>query len=165
MGAFPDGMRGPRKRGMDDAIRQFANTGRPLLGICLGMQMLAKTSDEFGEHRGLNIMPGKVSAIPSKNIECVGLKIPYVGWSTLDRPNQVSSEGTVLAQLTSEQAVYFVHSYHFKPGSEANILATYQYGGHDIIAALVKENVIGLQFHPEKSGEVGLRIISNFLQS
>lgn len=164
VGAFADGILGLRERGLDVAIREFANSKRPLLGICLGMQIFATMSEEFGEHTGLGLIPGMVRAIPSVDIIGFPLKIPFVGWSSLDRPDRVHWKGTVLGQMTSEQSVYLVHSFHFVPVSQSNLLATYQYGGHNITAAIVKENIIGLQFHPEKSGEVGLSVLSKFLQ-
>ncbi len=164
VGAFADGMRGLRERGLDSAIREFAKSGRPLMGICLGMQLFATKSDEFGEHTGLDLIPGKVNAIPPKGVEGEHLKIPNVGWSTLDQPAHICWEKTVLRALTREQSVYLVHSFHFKPDSQNNVLATYQYGGNNITAAIVEGNIIGLQFHPEKSGEVGLTILSQYLQ-
>lgn len=164
VGAFGDGMRGLRDRGLDQAICEFANSGRPLLGICLGMQMLATTSEEFGEHAGLNLIPGRVSPIPSKDFDGISLKTPFIGWSHLNCPPDVNWEGGVLESISGKQAVYLVHSFQFTPDSQGNMLGTYQYGGHDVTAAVFKDNIVGLQFHPEKSGKIGLRILSNFLR-
>lgn len=164
VGAFADGMRGLRSRRLDQAICQFANSGRPLLGICLGMQMLATTSEEFGEHTGLNLIPGRVSPIPSKDLDGIGLKAPFIGWSHLDCPPNVHWEGGILESLNRKQAVFLVHSFQFTPDSQSNMLGTYQYGGHAVTAAVVKDNIVGLQFHPEKSGKIGLGILSNFLK-
>lgn len=164
VGAFADGMRGLRDHGLDQAICEFANSGRPLLGICLGMQMLATASEEFGEHTGLNLIPGRVTPIPSKGLDGSNLKIPFVGWSSLDCQPDAHLEGGILESLTAKQAVYLVHSFQFLPANQGNILGTYQYGGYDVTAAIVKKNIIGLQFHPEKSGKIGLSILSNFLK-
>lgn len=164
VGAFADGMRGLRDRGLDQAICEFVSSGRPLLGICLGMQMLATSSEEFGRHAGLNLIPGKVSPIPSKNLNGTTLKLPVIGWSHLDCPPDVNWEGTCLGSVTKNQEVYLVHSFQFTPDSRGDIFGTYQYGGHNITAAVVKGNIVGLQFHPEKSGRTGLNIISGFLK-
>ena len=164
VGAFADGMRGLLERRLDRAICEFANSGRPLLGICLGMQMLATTSEEFGEHAGLNLIPGRVSPIPSKDLEGIGLKTPFIGWSHLDCPPDVHWEGGVLESITEKQAVYLVHSFQFTPDNQSNMLGTYQYGGHNVTAAVIKDNIVGLQFHPEKSGKIGLSILSSFLK-
>jgi len=164
VGAFADGMRGLRDRRLDQAICEFANSGRPLLGICLGMQMLATTSEEFGEHAGLNLIPGRVSSIPSEDIDGFGLKIPFIGWSHLDCPPDIRWDESILKSLSGRQAVYLVHSFKFTPDSQNNILGTYQYGGHNITAAIIKDNITGLQFHPEKSGKIGLNIISDFIK-
>ncbi len=163
VGAFADGMRGLLDRGLDQAICQFANSGRPLLGICLGMQILATTSEEFGEHAGLNLIPGRVSPMPPKDLDGISLKIPFIGWSHLSCPPDVNWKGSVLESISGKQSVYLVHSFEFTPDSQSNILGTYQYGGHNVTAAVVKDNIVGLQFHPEKSGKTGLRILSNFL--
>lgn len=165
VGAFADGMLGLRTHGLDRALQEFARSGRPLLGICLGMQLLATTSEEFGEHRGLDLIPGHVCAIPKHNANGGTRKIPYVGWSPLERPAHAAWQDSVLASISKEQSIYLVHSFHFTPENQADLLATYPYSGLDIAAAVAKDNITGLQFHPEKSGAVGLSILSNFLQA
>jgi glutamine amidotransferase len=164
VGAFADGMRGLKDGGLDQAVSEFANSGRPLLGICLGMQMLATTSEEFGQHNGLNLIPGIIIPIASKNLDCNNLKIPVIGWSHLDCQSNVHFEGSILEPLIRKQAVYFIHSFQFIPDNQDNLLGSYQYGVHNITGAVGKDNIIGLQFHPEKSGKVGLNILSNFLK-
>jgi len=164
VGAFADGMRGLIERGLDKAVVEFAGSGKPLLGICLGMQMLASVSEEFGEHKGLDIIPGRVAPIPKTTLEGKPHKIPHIGWSGLLLPDGLSSwQGTVLEELASGDAVYLVHSYAVQPADEAHRLADCDYGGRRISAAIRKGNVHGLQFHPEKSGSIGLHIIRNFL--
>jgi glutamine amidotransferase len=164
VGAFADGIKGLQERGLDHALREFAETGRPLLGICLGMQLLATYSNEFGVHLGLNLIPGKVIPIPVIDTEGLPLKAPYIGWSTLVNPYQSQWGKSMLAGLTNNQFVYLVHSFQFKPDHQDDILATFQYGGHEITAAVKRGSITGVQFHPEKSGKVGLSIISEFLR-
>ncbi|RKQ58708.1 glutamine amidotransferase [Vogesella indigofera] len=164
VGAFADGMRGLQERGLDQAIREFAASGRPLLGICLGMQLFATTSMEFGNHAGLNLIPGQVHAIPAASRDGTALKIPFIGWSPLQQPTHANWDESVLASLAQQQSIYLVHSFHYTPDKQSHTLATYQYGGHDIIAAIKKDNITGLQFHPEKSGKVGLAILSAYLK-
>lgn len=163
VGAFADGMKGLCERGLDSALRDFADSGRPLLGICLGMQLLATSSEEFGEHAGLNLIPGKVKAIPTAGVDGMPLKIPYIGWSPLNCPISASWDGSLIGSVKEDECVYLVHSFCFDPSITADLLATYQYGGFNITAAIAKNNITGLQFHPEKSGRVGLSILSRFL--
>ncbi|MGM8060721.1 imidazole glycerol phosphate synthase subunit HisH [Vogesella indigofera] len=164
VGAFADGMRGLQEHGLDQAICEFAVSGRPLLGICLGMQLLASSSMEFGNHNGLNLIPGQVDAIPAADQDGAAFKIPVIGWHPLQQPAHANWHESILASLTPEQSIYLVHSFHYTPDSQSHLLATYQYGGHDIIAAIKKDNITGLQFHPEKSGNVGLKILADYLK-
>ncbi|MGE0581165.1 MAG: imidazole glycerol phosphate synthase subunit HisH [Steroidobacteraceae bacterium] len=162
VGAFCDGMKGLRERGLTESICRYAESGRPLLGICLGMQMLATVSEEFGRHAGLNLIPGKVVAIPREGADGRQLKVPFIGWSSLvDARSTFSS--SYLKDMDEDSSVYLVHSFHVVPDDEGNVLARYRYGKHEITAAIKRGNVTGLQFHPEKSGDVGLRIMANFL--
>lgn len=164
VGAFADGMRGLIERGLDKVVVEFANTGKPLLGICLGMQMLTSVSEEFGEHKGLDIIPGRVVPIPKITIEGKPHKIPHIGWSGLLRPNGLSGwQGSILEGLIPGDAVYLVHSFAVQPDNGAHRLADCDYNGQVISAAIRKGNVYGAQFHPEKSGIIGLGIIRNFL--
>lgn len=162
VGAFGDGMQGLREKNLDRAICEFSESGKPLLGICLGMQLLSTLGTEFGEHKGLGLIPGKVDAIPLVSEDGLSLKAPYIGWSSLNCPNNIDWGASVLADLTQEQSVYLVHSNHVIPDNPNDVLATYQYGGRKITAAVTKNNITGLQFHPEKSGEVGLKILRRF---
>lgn len=165
VGAFQDGMSGLRERGLIDAVRAFADTGRPLLGICLGMQMLLTKSEEFGEHAGLGIIPGRVVAIPATTANGEPHKIPFVGWCELERPAAAEWSGTVLEDLRPGAAVYLVHSYGAVPDEAGHRLADYDYDGRSISAAIRAGNVSGCQFHPEMSGTVGLSVLARFLHS
>jgi len=166
VGAFSDGMRGLEERGLDKVVLEFARSGKPLLGICLGMQMLASVSEEFGEHKGLDIIPGRVMAIPRTTIDGVPHKIPHIGWSKLLQPAGLSGwQGSILEKLAPGDSVYLVHSFDVRPESESHRLADCDYNGRVISSAIRLKNVSGTQFHPEKSGQIGLKIISSFLNS
>jgi glutamine amidotransferase len=164
VGAFADGVRELHARGLDGAIREFARSGKPMLGICLGMQMLLSASEEFGEHEGLDIVPGRVRAIPPTTTQGKAHKIPHIGWSALELPADFASwRGTILEGINPGTTVYFVHSFTAVPAAAGHRLADCHYGGRLISAAVRHEAVSGCQFHPEKSGETGLRILQNFL--
>lgn len=164
VGAFADGMRGLSDRGLDKGIRSYADSGRPLLGICLGMQMLSNVSEEFGEHQGLCIIPGRVTSISGIDHQGNPYKVPHVGWADLQsKIYETAWKGTILDGLHPGDAVYLTHSFEVKPDNPTHLLAYCNYGGKEITAAISKENIYGVQFHPEKSGPVGLKIINNFI--
>jgi glutamine amidotransferase len=158
VGAFGEGMAGLARRGQIEAVRAFAASGRPFLGICLGAQLLMDESEEFGTHRGLGIIPGKVVLIP-----CEGVKVPHVGWQKIRPPRDDAWKGTLLAATPLCTWAYFVHSYHCMPDDAADLCALAIYGGHPIAAAVSRNNVTGVQFHPEKSGKCGLTMLETFL--
>jgi len=159
VGAFGAGMQKIRALHLQAVIAAFVASGRPVLGICLGMQMLATASQEFGEHEGLNLIPGQVQALPSPTSG--SYKIPFVGWTEI-HCNQ-GAAGTLLDTTREGDCVYLVHSYHFVPDDPCACLATTRYGDRDVVVAVRARNVLGLQFHPEKSGEVGLRMLERFI--
>jgi glutamine amidotransferase len=144
VGAFADGMKGLAQRGLVEPLRGFAQSGRPLLGLCLGMQLLFEESSEFGLHAGLGLVPGKVVAIAHEP----GLKIPHIGWAKLQR---------------SGDTVYFVHSFVAQPSDPSVVSDTVSFGSQQLCAAIAKNNVLGYQFHPEKSGEAGLCMLKAFV--
>jgi glutamine amidotransferase len=164
VGAFKDGMAGLRERSLVDPIKSHATSGRPFLGICLGMQMMLETSEEFGEHAGLGLIPGKVTAIPSAGPNGASRKIPHVGWNRLLFPeNKTSWHDTILEGLAPGQtSVYFVHSFFVQPARAADRLADCVYDGCSMAAAIGFDRLYGCQFHPEKSGEAGLKMLINF---
>lgn len=162
VGAFEDGMKGLRERGLVKHIIAAVRAGKPLLGICLGMQLLATTSEEFGVHSGLGLIPGVVKPIPRMSIDGDVLKVPFIGWSPLVLNKNNPVEESCLANLRGN-AVYLVHSYELVPNESTHLLASYSVGGHMITAAVRHGNVTGVQFHPEKSGTVGLQIMSEFI--
>jgi len=165
VGAFSNGMQGLRERGLIDPLRAYAASGRPLLGICLGMQMLLTASEEFGEHEGLGLIPGRVLPVAAKNGQDISLKVPHIGWSGLKMPPlRPTWDGTILEEVSVGSSVYFVHSFMVVPTHEEHRLADTMYGDCRISAAIQMGNVTGCQFHPEKSAAVGLHVIKNFLE-
>lgn len=162
VGAFEEGISGLASRGFIEPIISLARSGKPLLGICLGMQLLATNSLEYGVHPGLSLIPGSVDMIPSKDPSGAPIKVPFIGWAQLQLKSPAA--GSCLTE-TSGEAVYLVHSFHFTPDSESDLAGTYNYSGVDITAAVRRENITGVQFHPEKSGPVGIAILKNFINS
>jgi glutamine amidotransferase len=164
VGAFGDCVAELRRRSLVEPVAAVLRSGRPCLGICVGMQMLLDGSEEFGAHDGLGIIPGRVSAIPRNGADSAAHKVPFVGWANLRRPVGADWTGTILDGLDGGAAVYFVHSFAAHPEDPARRLADYDYDGLNVCAAVRSGAVYGCQFHPEKSGPVGLRIISNFMR-
>lgn len=151
VGAFADAMDGLRQGGWVEPVRKFARSGAPFLGICLGMQLLFEIGEEYGEHQGLGLLPGRVVKFPA------GRKIPHMGWNTLRQEKQ----DPLLAGIPDEAYFYFVHSYYAVPGCAADIIGTTDYGVR--FPALVgRDKVWGAQFHPEKSSPWGLTLLNNF---
>ena len=156
VGAFGDAAEKLRKTGMDQIVLEQAAAGKSLLGICLGMQLLFEKSYEFGEHHGLSLLKGNVVPMEG-NIPC-GLKIPQMGWNALIRKR----DHFLLEGIEAGDCVYFVHSFYAADCDEC-LIATAEYG-KELTAVVAKDNVMGCQFHPEKSGKVGLRILKNFCE-
>ena len=164
VGSFADGMAELRDRGLVEAVAESAGAGTPLLGICLGMQMLLEESEEFGSSEGLGLLAGRVTSVPSTTPSGKSAKIPHIGWSPLQAPSGVCRwDGTILENVDPGDFVYFVHSYMADPADPDQRLADSDYGGIAITAVVESGNVFGCQFHPEKSGEVGLEILRAFL--
>jgi len=156
VGAFGDAAKKLRQTGLDAVIREVAARGTPVMGICLGMQLLLDVSFEFGEHRGLGLIPGEVR--PISEVIPADLKIPHIGWNALDvrRPHPGRKP------VEPGDCVYFVHSY-YGARCDQSVLATAEYGA-PLTAAVARGNVCGCQFHPEKSGDVGLGILKSFCE-
>ena len=164
VGAFSNGMEGLQKHGLVEPLLRFAASGKPMLGICLGMQMLMEESDEFGTTRGLGVIPGRVEAIPDTDHNGVSHKIPHVGWGPLNVPSESCVWGkTILHATQPGEHVYFVHSFAAHPKNLEHRLADTLYNGRVITAAVRNGNVFGTQFHPEKSGGVGLSVLKSFI--
>ena len=155
VGAFGDAMANLKKFGLDKVIYEVVEKGTPFLGICLGLQLLFERSDETPGVEGLGILKGEILRIPDKD----DLKIPHMGWNSLHLQNQ----GRLFMGLSEQSYVYFVHSYYLKAEDEQIVKATTDYSVN-IHASLEKDNVFACQFHPEKSSDVGLKILKNFVE-
>jgi imidazole glycerol-phosphate synthase subunit HisH len=165
VGAFAGGMAEMRQRGFDDLVLRFAQSGQPFLGICVGAQMLFEVGEEFGEHKGLGLIPGRVQPVSAVNPGGVRHRIPHIGWSALVRPEARATWAmTPLSEFPLGEAVYFVHSFAPVPSDESHRLADTYYDGVRICAAVGRDNVWGCQFHPERSGERGLAVLKSFLE-
>ncbi len=158
VGAFGDCMKNFESSGLMPAVLKAVKDGKPLLGICVGEQIMFEGSEESPGVKGLGIFKGMV-----RKINAPGLKIPHMGWNSLENMHTQQIDIDIFKNLKTEPYVYFVHSYQAKPQDESVILATSDYG-ETITAAVGKGNVIATQFHPEKSGEIGLTIIKNFVK-
>lgn len=156
VGAFGEGMENLKKLGIIEALEEeVIKNNKPFLGICLGMQLLAKDSEEFGFHKGLGWIDGSVKKLePGSNF-----KIPHVGWNEI---KIIDEACPIFSGITQKSAFYFVHSFHFIPERKENIKAVCDYG-QEFVAAIQKENIFATQFHPEKSQMPGLKILENFL--
>ncbi len=166
VGAFASGMNELRARGMDEAVKCIANQGRPVLGICLGMQMLFDSSIEYGRHQGLGLIPGSVVPIPTNSVGMGGRKIPHIGWNSLCYPTHGDSwKNSCLNRAPEGSFFYFVHSFMVVPVNSSHILAQCIYADLPVNAAIKKDNITGLQFHPERSGPMGLEILREFMDT
>lgn len=153
VGAFGDAMQNLRQFGLVDVIKEAIALKKPFLGICLGLQLLFERSDESDGVEGLGVLEGEILRIPN----CEGLKIPHMGWNSLD----IKEGATLFKGLEEHPYVYFVHSYYLRAKNEADVAATTFYSTQ-IHASVEHENVFACQFHPEKSGKIGLQILKNF---
>jgi len=157
VGAFGDAMEHLRERNMIDAIREFAASSKPMIGICLGMQLLFESSEEFGEHEGLGLIKGHVKAFDSSKFS-EPLKVPHMGWNRM-----FTSQHPLFDGLDENHYLYFVHTYHVICSDEKDIIGTTDYG-YKFTSAVAHKNITGIQPHPEKSHENGLKILENFIK-
>ncbi|MDD6334608.1 MAG: imidazole glycerol phosphate synthase subunit HisH [Clostridia bacterium] len=153
VGSFGDAMNNLDRFGLVDTIKNVTAKGTPFLGICLGLQLLFKESEETPGAEGLDILPGRIFKIPAKE----GYKIPHMGWNSLD----IREGAKLFKGIKNDPYVYFVHSYYLKADDEAIVAASTEYTTH-IHASVERDNVFACQFHPEKSSEIGLKILKNF---
>ncbi|MEZ0299026.1 MAG: imidazole glycerol phosphate synthase subunit HisH [Candidatus Methylacidiphilales bacterium] len=165
VGAFGDAMNALRARKLDAALHDYRQSGRPIVGICLGQQLFMEESEEFGAHKGLGFIPGTVRRLPAGLLAEDGrkIKVPTVGWNTIARPaaRPTGWAGTLLEGVREESDMYFVHSYRVILDNDAEALATTTYAGTVYCSALQQDNITAFQFHPEKSGQEGQKIYQN----
>lgn len=166
VGAFRNGMEKLTEADLVGVVKDVANSGKPLLGICLGAQLLLESSEEFGDTSGLGLIKGKVIEIPNKSKTEDNIRVPHIGWNNLVFSGGPSStKGTILDSIPENSMTYFVHSFMMDPDDAKNRLADVDYHGVNISAVITCKNITGTQFHPEKSGELGLEILRNFCES
>jgi len=155
VGAFADGMESLRRRDLVRPILDATEAGVPILGICLGMQLLAEFSEEFGEHQGLGIISGGVMPLrPAKD----GERVPNIGWCDVN----LNSQSPLFKGMNSSEIFYFAHSYYLNCSDPCHVIATIPFGNHRVTAAVAHRNIFGVQFHPEKSQDAGLQLLDNF---
>lgn len=163
-GAFEAGMEGLRKRGLIDEVKNAGKSGKPILGICLGAQLLLERGHEFGDWEGLGFMQGEVVRFPALKNE----KTPHMGWNSIHTPaaglRPAGWKGTPLEGLKEGSEMYFIHSYILQPKNPEHVIAETTYGGLTFPSVIGTGNIIGCQFHPEKSGETGLQILKQFVE-
>ena len=157
VGAFSEGMKNFNKYNLKPVLDMYVDSNRPLLGICLGMQLLFESSDEFGFSKGIGYIEGKVEKL--KRI----VKLPHISWNEI-KPKKIEWEDSILNQINSNTDFYFIHSFVPVPKNDLNILSVSSYYDQVFCSSVKKNNIFGTQFHPEKSGSQGLKIMSNFIK-
>ena len=158
VGAFGVAMEKLHSRNLVETIKEYAKTGKPFLGICLGLQLLFDESDETPGVKGLGLLEGKIKKIPSEYEDGTTLKVPHIGWNSID----INPSRKLMKGIPSDSYVYFVHSFYLEAANLSDVIATTEYGVK-IHAAVERDNIMATQFHPEKSSDVGLKILSNFI--
>ncbi|MBP3718742.1 MAG: imidazole glycerol phosphate synthase subunit HisH [Eubacterium sp.] len=158
VGAFGVAMEKLHSRNLAHTIKEYAKTGKPFLGICLGLQLLFDESDETPGVKGLGLLEGKIKRIPSEYENGTTLKVPHIGWNSID----INPSSKLMKGIPSDSYVYFVHSFYLEAANPSDVIATTEYGVK-IHAAVERDNIMATQFHPEKSSDVGLKILSNFI--
>lgn len=164
VGAFGEAMDNLRRLDLINSIKEFIDMGKPFLGICLGIQLLLSESEEFGNHKGLNVIEGMVVKFPNKNSEGKRIKVPHVGWNKIFRPNFASEDcwdNSPLKGIGNGEFMYFVHSYYIIPVNKLHVLTNTNYDGIEFCSSIMRGNVFAFQFHPEKSGGRGIKIYQN----
>ncbi len=159
VGAFATAMESLQNLGLTGPVKELALSGKPLIGICLGMQLLMTESREFGRCAGLGLIEGTVERLPGGG--GTGLKVPHVGWSPICEPVPGAWRGTLFDGVENKAYMYFVHSYYVRPKDEGTILSKSRFGERDFCSAIGRGTIMGCQFHPERSGPEGLRIYRN----
>lgn len=164
MGAFGDAMQNLEKLDLVSPILEYTASQKPIMGVCLGMQILFEESEEFGTHKGLGIIPGVIKRFPPQSQEGK-VKVPQIAWNQIYQSETTHWETSPLNNIADNEYMYFVHSYYTIPEQQKNILSLTQYAGIEYCSSVRHKNVFAFQFHPEKSGKSGLKIYENFIKS
>jgi len=164
VGAFGDAMKNLQELQLVQPLKDFVASGRPFMGICLGMQILFSRSEEFGNHEGLNLIEGNVVKFPSISDNGTKIKVPQIGWNKIFYPSElkITWDNTPLEQVSNGEFMYFVHSYYACPSNSRDVLAITEYENVKYCSAIIKENIFATQFHPEKSAIEGIKIYRNW---
>jgi glutamine amidotransferase len=158
VGAFKDAMENLTILGLKEPIKQFIKSGKPFLGICLGLQLLFTESEEFGSSKGLDVISGKVKRFSNRTDSDELQKVPQINWNTINKVSMAGWQNTPLMHLEDKQDMYFVHSFYVEPADEQICLTKTTYGELTYVSSILKDNIFACQFHPEKSAEEGLKI-------
>lgn len=161
VGAFGDAMAHLARTGLDAAVKDLVRAGKPYLGLCLGMQLLFASSEEFGGHPGLGLLPGTVGRLPASTPRVPRLRVPHIGWSPV-HPVEQPWGRSPLSGVRPGEYVWFVHSFVARPDRRSDWLCATDYDGFEVCSGVARENVVGLQFHPEKSGPAGLSVLAGW---
>jgi len=162
VGSFESGMRGLRERNLIEPITKAAASGKPFFCICLGAQLILDEGHEFGAHKGLGLVKGTVTRFPDLGR---GIKIPHIGWNQIYPASRNQWDNTIMGTIPEQSNMYFVHSYNLNPADKGDVLCLTTYGWYEFCSAVKHKNIYATQFHPERSGPAGLRIIEQFVRS
>lgn len=165
VGAFGDAMTNLIKLDLIGPITDFIQMNKPLMGICLGMQLLFTESEEFGIHKGLNVLPGYIQKFQQPKLQEKKIKIPQIGWNKIIRPKNREWQNTPFSEIQDEEYMYFIHSLYAVPENNNSILSLTDYDGISYCSSILEKNIFAVQFHPEKSAKDGIQIIKNFAQT
>ena len=160
VGAFGEAMNYLNDSKLDDAIFQFVDSGKPFIGICLGLQLLFESSEEFGNYKGLGLVTGNVKKFRYLSDKSIRYPVPQIGWNKI-KCNDISWDKTIFCNNQNNDFMYFVHSYYVEPDDESIILSKTTYGNTEYCSSIQQNNIFACQFHPEKSGDIGLNIYKN----
>lgn len=163
VGAFGDAIKNLKECNLFEPILEFIKSGKPFLGVCLGMQLLFEESEEFGNHKGLGVIKGSIKKFPELNPKNEKLRIPQISWNTIYQPKETKWTGTPLENIKNNEFMYFLHSYYASPSDKNDILTLTNYDGIEYCSAVKRENVFAMQFHPEKSALEGIKIYKNWV--
>jgi len=164
VGAFGEAMENLNKRGLAETIREFVASGKPFMGVCLGLQLLFTESEEFGLHQGLDLIKGEVKRFPNKNDLGEPVKVPQIGWNQIYQKDEKKWKNSPLNGVENGEFMYFVHSYYVTPRDKNDVLTLTNYEGIEYCSSVCRDNLFATQFHPEKSSQEGIKIYKNWAE-